>query len=270
MEQLVQSNHALIFLIFFIWLITLFFEKVRYFHRKFFRVIFYENIFVRIIRNRFIQVFLPGVTAAYFITLDVWGDQWRIINDHTEKHEIIFIVLMFFSLTSLLIRGIADWYEGQSGDAYKKFLEDYALLTTRVVQKKLERFKDESGRLKPNGNTFKQITQPKDQINLILGEIEALLLNNFYLKRNQICITIMYNDPQSNNWYYEYETNKNWKHTKAIQLIQGKSTAAECLLIGEPIFHACKKQAEKRGNTTYLIGIKEQVMEVFFVIQHLQ
>ncbi|MEQ2355753.1 hypothetical protein [Pseudoalteromonas piscicida] len=231
-----------------IWGLSFFFESSRYFHRKLFRKALYENTIVRTIRNRFLQVFLPGLTGAYFITLDVWGEQWGIIKDHIEKHEIAFSILIFVSLTALLIRGIADWYEEQSGDAYKKFLEGFALLTTRVVQKKLNRFKDESGKLKPNGNTFKQITQPKEQINLILGEIEALLLNNFSLKRSQVCITIMHNDPKNNNWYYEYETNPSWKHTKATKLIQGKSTAAECLKIGGPIFHACKRQAHKKGN----------------------
>jgi len=230
-----------------IWLISLSFEQVRYYHKKFFRKVLYENIVVRAIRNRFLQVFLPGLSGAYFITLDVWGEQWDIIKNNIGTHEVAFSILVAISLLALLIRGIADWYEEKSGKAYARFLEGFALLTTRVVQKKLDRFKDESGKLKPNGNTFKQITQPKEQINLILGEIESLLLNNFSLKRNQVCITILHNDPKTNSWYYDYETNRSWRHTKAIKLIEGKSTAAESLLTGEPIFHACKRQAAKKG-----------------------
>ncbi|RMA82629.1 hypothetical protein [Umboniibacter marinipuniceus] len=247
MENVSNNQMIIVVGVVAIWLLSLFFEQSRYFHRKLFRKVLYENTVVRTIRNRFLQVFLPGFTGAYFITLDVWGEQWDIIKNHTDKHEVAFSILIVVSLLALLIRGIADWYEEQSGDAYKKFLEGFTLLTTRVVQKKLDRFKDESGKLKPNGNTFKQITQPKEQINLILGEIESLLLNNFSLKRNQICITIMHNDPQSDTWYYEYETNRSWKHTKAIKLIEGKSAAAECLSIGEPVFHACKRQAHKKG-----------------------
>ena len=119
-----------------IWLLSLVFEQCRYFHRKLFRKALYENTVVRIIRNRFLQVFLPGLTGAYFITLDVWGEQWDIIKNHTDEHEVAFSILIVVSLLALLIRGIADWYEDQSGDAYKKFLEGFALLTTRVVQSK--------------------------------------------------------------------------------------------------------------------------------------
>ena len=243
----IVENIPVIICVIIIFLLSLFFVDARFFYRKLFRKILYKNVIVASIRNKFLQIFLPGISGAYFITLDVWGDKWEFISKNTAKHEVIFSILVALSLFSLLVRGIADWYEEQSERTYIKFLEQFSLLTTKLVVNKLNRFKDETTKLKPNGNTFKQITQPKDQINLILGEVESLLLNNFSLKRNQVCMTIMHNDPINETWYYEYETNRSWKHTKAIKLLEGRSAAAECLSTGEPIFYACKNKAAKLG-----------------------
>ena len=220
-------------------------DRTRMWFRKACRLALYENRIAEFFRNKFLQVFVPGLAGAYFLCLDVWGDQWDVIANYKDQHELVFSILIFLSLVILLIRGTADWYEGKSDKSYIAFMEQFSVLTTRLVTRKLERFKDEALRLKPNGNTFKQITQPKDQINMILGEIETLLLNNFGIKKKQVCITIMHKDPIQNNWYYEYETNKGWKHTKAQKLIDGKSAASECLNTGQPVFHPCKKTASK-------------------------
>ena len=76
-------------------LLSFFFERSRYFYKKLLRKALYENVVVRTIRNRFLQVFLPGLTGAYFITLDVWGEQWDIIKNYTDKHEVAFSILIF-------------------------------------------------------------------------------------------------------------------------------------------------------------------------------
>lgn len=211
--------------------------------RRAFRFILYENSLVSFFRNKFLQVFVPGAAGLYFLCLDVWSDEWSLIKNYKHEHEFVFLVLIISSLSILFIRGTADLYEGKSDKAYIAFMEQFSTLTSKLVIKKLERFKDEALRLKPSGNTFRQITQPKDQINIILGEIETLLLHNFAVKKKQVCITVMHQDPKSNTWYYEYETNKGWKHTKAQQLIDTDSAASECLKTGQPVFHPCKKKA---------------------------
>ena len=231
--------------------ITLIVDRSRMVFRRVCRFFLYDNGLVSFLRNKFLQVVIPGVAGLYFLCLDIWGGEWPIIKDYQKEHEFVFSTLIFLSLLILVIRGTADWYEGKSDKAYIAFMEQFSILTSKLVTKKLERFKDESLKLKPNGNTFKQITQPKDQINMILGEIETLLFNNFAVKKKQVCITVMHKDPAANNWYYEYETNKGWKHTKAQKLIDSKSAASECLRTGQPVFHACKKQAS-RSNQYFL------------------
>jgi hypothetical protein len=228
-------------------LIILSVSKTRLLFRRACRYFIYDNTVVEFFRNKFLQVVLPGASGLYFLCLDVWGDDWEIIKNHQDKHEFIFSTLIASSLIILLIRGAADWYEGKSDKAYIAFMEQFSVLTSKLVTKKLERFKDEALRLKPNGNTFKQITQPKHQINMILGEIETLLLNHFSVKKSQACITIMHKNPENNTWYFEYETNKGWKHTKAQKLIDEGSAASESLRTGQPVFHACKKSASEKG-----------------------
>lgn len=223
------------------------FEKCRMLIRRTFRFILYENFLALILRNKFLQVVVPGVAGLYFLCLDVWGEDWGIIKNYQEQHEFIFSSIVVFSFIILVVRGTADWYEGKSDKAYIAFLEQFSVLTCKLVTRKLERFKEEAPRLNPGGNTFKRITQPKDQINMILGEIETLLLNHFAVKKKQVCITVMHKDPETNSWYYEYETNKGWKHTKAQKLIDEESAASECLKTGQPVFYACKKEASKRN-----------------------
>lgn len=228
-------------------LMSLAINRTRLMFRRGCRYLIYENKIAAFFRNKFLQVVLPGAAGLYFLCLDVWGDEWGIVKNHQEKHEFIFSVLIVSSLLILLIRGAADWYEEKSDKSYIAFMEQFSILTSKLVTKKLERFKEEALKLKPNGNTFKQITQPKDQINMILAEIETLLLNNFSIKKKQVCITIMHKGPLSNNWHYEYETNRGWAHTKAQKLIEEKSAASECLRTGQPVFHACKNSASSKG-----------------------
>lgn len=231
----------------FLLIILLCCSKCRRYLRRTARFVLYDNLIVGSLRNRFLQIVLPGFVGMYFLTLDVWGDKWSILKNHQETHEVVFAWLVVLSLCMLVCRGIADLYESRSDRAYIAFLESFSVMTSKIVNTKLRRFKDESRKLKPGSNVFKQITQPKDQINLILSEIESLLLSNFGIKQNDSSITIMHNNPGGGAWFYKYKT-KDWNHTKAQSLIDGASTAAECLRTGEAIFHPCKKTAKENGN----------------------
>lgn len=189
--------------IFILLLVVLIIDGSRIWFRKACRFALYDNRIAEFFRNKFLQVVMPGISGSYFLCLDVWGNDWEIIQKYKYLHELVFAWLISISLFILVVRGTADWYEGKSDKSYIKFLEHFSLLTSKLVTAKLDRFKDQARKLKPNGNTFKQITQPKDQINLVLGEIETLLQLNFGIKKRQVCITIMHKDPKSQSWYYE-------------------------------------------------------------------
>jgi hypothetical protein len=209
------------------------------------RYVLYENFIVRFLRNKFLQLVLPGFSGAYFLCLDIYGDQWDFIKDNKGEHEQVFFVLIVILLTVLIVRGIAEHIEEKGKAKYINFIENFTRLTSKIVKSKLERFKESALIVTRNGDTFKQITKPKDQINLILNEVVDLLDDNFSIKENEQCITIMHLDPESKKWYFKYNTQKTWNNTKADLLMKKNSTAKECLEIGEPIFHSDKSRAAR-------------------------
>jgi hypothetical protein len=242
-----DAHLAAIAFVLIIALFVIFNDSSRIAARKTLRSLLYDNCLARSLRNKFLQLFAPGVSAIYFLCLDVWGDDWDIIKNNKSTHETIFFFLIFTSLLMLLFRGIADWYEDKSNKGYISFLEQFSILTSKVVNKKLSRFKEKAQNLKPTGDTFKQITQPKDQINLILGEIESLMQNHFGIKARNLCISILHKDPGNNKWYFIFETQKSWKHTRPERLMSETSAANDCLETGEHVFHPCKESAAKVG-----------------------
>lgn len=223
-------------------------ERIHYF---FSRVLFNSFPF-NLVSNKTFQMIVSGITGAYFVTLDVWGNTWGLIKDYISIHENIFVILLIISLSSLFLRGVSDWVSDKNKSKYVLFLEKFVLLSTSLVEKKTYRFKSQFRSMKPTSDTFKQLTQPKDQINIILAEIERLLLDVFGLKKNEVCITIIRKDPANGQWYYDFETNKGWAHTKPNKLLAGKSAASKCLELGEPVFYACKKTAGKNKESYYI------------------
>lgn len=118
MESSININYiyAIIGVIF---LGLLFIDGIRFKLKKLLRFVFYENLVVTILRNKFLQLVLPGVSGAYFLCLDVWGDKWKFISENQVQHEFAFSILIGISLLVLVIRGIADHIEGNGSNPYK-------------------------------------------------------------------------------------------------------------------------------------------------------
>lgn len=220
------------------------------------RKFFYESAFARFFRNNWlIQILLPPITGFYYLSLDVWGDDWSIISSYKPLHTKIFISLFFFSILAAIIRGIGDWYEGISDKDYIAYLERFSTLTARVVSQKLLRFKNNIKYLKPSGNIFRAITHPKDQINVILNGWIDLLREIFKIKESAVSITIIRENPHTGGWQYLFKTNQAWRHTKAQKLMSSDSTAKKCTSTGEPQFFACKFAAAKKDQ--YLLSERD-------------
>lgn len=230
--------------------------RARYELKKLLRIALYENFLVRSLRSKILQLVLPGFSGAYFLCLDVWGDKWAFIKDYQPQHEFAFSVLIGASLIVLIIRGIADHVEEKVKINHSLFIDNFTSLTSKAVATKLKRFKEQATKLKPNGNTFKSITQPKEQINLILSELVDILRRNFGIQNDEQCITIMHQDPKTQKWHFKYQTNASWQHTKPEVLLAKNSTASECLNYGEPIFHPDKVEAEK--NRKYFMSDRDK------------
>lgn len=223
---------------------------------QFIRIVLYQNHIVSFIRNKFISSFIPGVCGLYFLCLDIWGGDWNIIKNYKTYHEIAFSYMMLLSFIVLFFRATSDYFNEKSDKKQLTISDQFAIITTRLVTEKLNRFKESARRITHTGDTFRLITKPKIQINIILGEINNLLKVAFGVKNSQVCITIMHKDPINGKWHYKFDTNSSWNHTKASALIEGKSTAAEAIRRGEPIFHACKLEAENNG--LYLMSERDK------------
>ena len=221
--------------------------RVRHFSRFICRKLIYDNLVVRILRNRFLGLVVPSVATTYYICLDIWAERWPVIKNNIEIHEAIFAILVAASLLLLTIRAFADLYEGGNRSERAIFVDRLTLLTSRLVKNKLERFKELASQLTPSGNTFSRIAQPNEQINLALSELVALLLNQFGVKESNQRITVMRLDPRDKKWHFIYDTNKSWKHTNPNELMEKQSAARLCLETGEPQFHADKKVAARNG-----------------------
>jgi hypothetical protein len=238
--KMVLISAALVFLL-------LLNDNARFNLRKAFRFVIYENLLVRILRNKFLQMVVPGLAGTYFLILDVWGDKWEIVTHYQKQHAIAFMIVIGVSLLILFVRGIADYVEERRKAKQLDIVERLVLLASRAVKMKLKRFKDEAISIQAGGNVFEKITQPKHQLNLLLDEIVDFLTSKFGLKEDQVSITIMHFNPQSKRWVFKYETQKDWTHTKPEVLLKEQSTAKECLDIGEAVFHPDKARAAKKG-----------------------
>ncbi|WP_415886017.1 hypothetical protein ACMXYO_15435 [Neptuniibacter sp. QD37_6] len=229
--------------------IGLMFERVRRFiYQTLFRKYFLKCFFFPIFNNRLFQVMIPGLAASYFICLDVWGDDWPILADHKEFHSLAFSIMIGLSIFSMLTRALFDIFQDKSDKDYIRFLEDFCLLTSRVVITKLNRFKGKASSLSPSGDTFKKITHPSDQINHIINEIEHFLNSAYGISQQHLRITVLHEDHRTKRWTYKFLTNQNWNYTKAETLITGNSTAKQCLDTGEPRFYPDKIEASNKRN----------------------
>ena len=57
--------------------------------RKSLRYIFVNSWVAKLINGKFVQGVVPAVAMAYFLTLDVWGSDLRIVQKYLTDHKII-------------------------------------------------------------------------------------------------------------------------------------------------------------------------------------
>jgi hypothetical protein len=208
--------------------------------------VFYKNMIVSFFRARVVQILFTSVAGSYYLILDVWGDSWPIVVEHKSSHELAFTVLLILTLIAVIIKESSEYIEEKILRVSDDISNSMSALTTRAVVVKLNRFKENSAALRISADIFNTITQPKEQINLILGEIESLIHKCFDIKKSQSCITIMC--VEDDKQYFKYTTKRDWEHTRPKKLISGKSAAKLSLTLGEPVFFPSKTKEAKKGN----------------------
>lgn len=199
------------------------------------------------------QIALPAVTATYTILYEI---DFYLLAPFPHAKKNLLAVLIITTLFCSLFNAIARAIKNSSEDRYTAFLENFMVSISKIVESKLNRFKQKSRHLKKGGNIFKTITQPKDQIGLIHSESIDWLRSTFGLDEDGLCITIMHTNGAENTEYFAFDTQPKWQHTKAKKLLSNSSTASKCLERGETIFHSSKEKAQKIGE--YLLSDRDK------------
>lgn len=211
------------------------------------RILFYSNWFSKLAGNRIAGYAVPAILGLYYLTLDIWGDDWSIIADHKAFHLELYKYLVGASLIFIFLKVARDFYEDLTRTAKQDISKGLITLTSRIVKAKLDRFKDCAALLTPSSNAFKRITQPEAQIQVIISEIVTFLDHTFDLTDGELCITVMHCNVLTNKWHFLFNTHNGWTRTRAEKLVGEQSLAKLCLDRGEAVFHPDKIIAAKKS-----------------------
>lgn len=209
--------------------------------------IFVNNAVINAINLPIIGIIIPPIVGLYYGTLDIWGDDWKIISEHKEIHEFIFATLSAITIIILFVRGISEQIKINSSTHYHELLEELLLLIGDLVKKKKDRFYKKAKELKRGGDVFSLITHPKDQIDQAFDGTKSFISKGFGIDRKNICITVIGGNPNTNEWVYEFKCDTQFQHTDSKTIMTGNSTAKYCLTRGESIFIADLRKGVKEG-----------------------
>lgn len=203
---------------------------------KLLHVIFIDNAVVRFVDKPIISMTIPPLAGFYFVALDVFGEKWDWIKNNIDIHSIIFSSMIFISIVILFLQGINRQYRNNFEENYNKIVDEFIFLINSLVKKKKDRFYKRAQEVKKNGDTFKLITQPKEQIVHAMDCIRDFLVSSYAIEKKNIEITIIRGDEASGNWWYEFSCDLQKQYTKAKELMQNSSIAKYCKETGESLF----------------------------------
>ncbi len=195
-----------------------------------------NNSIISFLSSPIMGIVVPPLVGLYYGTLDIWGEDWKIIKDYKEIHEFVFLMLASLTVLILFLKGLSEQFKGIVNKKYQNILESLVVFFNDLVKKKKDRFYQKAKNVKPNADIFKIITQPKDQLDFVLDGTKTLLKNGFEIEPKNIAITIIQGVPSEAKWWYEFKCDSQKQHTKAKQIMEGSSTASYCYKNGESIF----------------------------------
>ena len=204
-------------------------KKILYF-------IFVNNKIIDFIGSPAVSMIIPPLVALYYGALDIWGDDWSLIKDHKSKHEFVFSILAGLTVLFLFLKGVSEIFKGAVTKKYQNLIESMIFLFNDLVKKKRDRFFKKAKTLTPNGDVFKAITHPKDQLEHILDGTKKFIEEGFDIDRKNIAITIIRGSEKDNKWWYEIKCDTQRQHSKARDLMNGSSTARYCYDSGDSLF----------------------------------
>lgn len=215
--------------------------------RKLLYIVFVNNRVVRFLNSPALSIVIPPIVGLYYGTLDIWGDDWDWVKNYKEIHKTIFILLAALTILILFIKGAAEAGRSVANRKYQALLESMISFFNELVKKKKDRFSNKAKTLRPTGDIFKTITQPKDQLEHVLDGTKRFLISGFGVDPKNIGVTIIQGVPSDGKWWYELQCDSQRQHYKAKDLMNSASTAKYCLDSGDSLFVSDIRKGQKEG-----------------------
>ncbi len=209
--------------------------------------IFVNNRVISFLSSPILSMIIPPLIALYYGTLDIWGDDWAWVKDRKALHEFIFTILASLTVLVLFLKGISEAAKGAISKKYETLMESMIFFFNELVKKKKDRFYHKAKHLKPKGDVFKIITQPRDQLEHVLDGTKRFLVNGFDIDNKNIGITIIQGLPADDKWWYALKCDEQRQHTRAKDIMSGPSVAKYCLDSGDSIFIPDIRKGVKEG-----------------------
>lgn len=205
-----------------------------------------SSVFVFLINHK-VQAAILLLIAAYFGTLDIWGDEWSFIKEYRDIHACIYITCIIFEVVLFIVRAYIDNQVELQNQEYTSFLEGFIKFTSKIVHTKSKRFKKTSKKLNPNADIFQAITKPVTQIEKIAEETCNLLKGNFVEENEQVSVSVFGKHP-GKEWYrLALEGANKGKNTDVAVLFGTESAAKYCYEDGNPVYFNDKNIAADEG-----------------------
>lgn len=222
--------------------------------KKFFIWSLYGNRTCRFFRHKLFSPIIIALCSLYLYGYRFSREDIDFFQNHSDLADHFLIVALGVQTFTIIMIAIGNWVDHKWTQNREGLKDDLVKMSAKLVKVKRDRFKNNASKLKDN--IFTKITQPSDQINLLLMELNELLRNRFNLSENEVCITILEIDQASKELDFRYSTQQGRNHTDAKVFLEKQSTAKLCLEQGEPIFHPDKKKAAEKG--TYYLSERDK------------
>lgn len=208
---------------------------------------FVDNRIVNALSLPIFGIVVPPIVGLYYGTLDIWGDDWDIVKNYKQTHELAFTLLAALTIIILFFRGISEQFKGAASKKYQLLLQELISLISGLVKKKRDRFHKKAKDIKRIGDVFKLITHPKEQIEYALDGTKSFISKGFGVDRKNVCITVIAGIPRKDKWWYEFKCDQQTQHTRAIDIMNSNSTAQYCYKNGESLFIPDLRKGVKEG-----------------------
>lgn len=114
----------------------------------------------------------------------------------------------------------------------------------RIISAKLKRFRSKCNSITKAGDTFELITQPREQVEVIIQEVMDFLKTWIGATLDQ-CDIVVFHKEQDEKWKYFASANPAWQRSDADSIFTKNSIAKFCVETGEYHFFPEKRLAAK-------------------------